>query len=353
MVCRFIDGFDYYSADDITRKWTSESGGGSLITTSNQRTGAGAISFSASFAHMSRTLDDQSTWIIGFAWKSTANFSGQPLIVFYDNETIQCSLIINGDGTLEVVNGTGTAVANGKAVLALHGSRYAFIEMKVTISDSIVADSCVVRINEQIVITVDAGEDLQAGTNSTVNKIWISGGSGTVGVHADDLYMFDGTDGGGTDPINNDFAGDVKVATHWPNGNGATSDFTGSDADSTDNYLHLDEALTDDDSTYVESITPGQIDLHAFDDLATVPDGIRAVQINNVVRKTEAGSRTMRSVTRPASTNFFGTSKSLSFSEDVDAYVNEFDVYDEDPETNLAWTESGFNATQFGIETET
>ena len=354
MVCRFIDGTDYYNASDYTRKYTTEFSAGTLLTSTLQRTGAGAIQFSGAFAELTKTLDDQASWIVGCAFKSIDFFSGLPLIKFIDNATVQCALLINGDGTLEIVRGdSATAVANGKATSALHANRFVFVEVKVTISNSIAASSCIVRINERVVITVDAGEDLQISTNATANKIFFSGNASTVGTIVDDLYIFDGNAGPGTDPINDDFAGDVKVATHWPDGNGATSQFTGSDADSVNNYLHLDEALTDDNSTYVESITPGQIDLHTFDDLATTPDDIKAVQINHVVMKTEAGSRTMRSVIRPVSTNRFGSSLGLSYSEDTDAYINEFEVYDRDPETDAAWTESGFNATEFGIEIET
>ena len=57
----------------------------------------------------------------------------------------------------------------------------------------------------------------------------------------------------------------------------------------------------------------------------------------------------MRSVTRPTSSNFFGASKSPS----AGSYHNEIEILNEDPETGLAWTESGFNATEFGVEIET
>ena len=348
MVCRFMDSFDYYPSGDASfqRKW--DNAAFTLLTTANQRTGTSAVSIGAGAAQFSRTFDDQASWIVGFAVRMT-KFPEFAILEFRDVSTAQCSLKFRGDGTLEVVRDTATAVAGGVSTLAvLHTNRYVFIEIKVTIANSIAASSCVVRVNEQVVITVDAGEDLQVTGNPTADTIHFRGVN-TVTMTIDDVYIFDGTDGGGTEPTNDDFAGDVTVKIHLPDGNGTTNNFTGSDADSVDNYLLVDENPTDNDTTYVESSTIGHIDLYTVDNLADTPLDFKAIQINNVVRKDDSGTKTVRAVVRPASTNFFGASKSP-----VDGtYTNEIEILNEDPETEAAWTESGFNATEFGLEIET
>ena len=343
MVCRFLDSFDYYVGADYLRKWTT-SFGTIGITTTNQRTGTQAMEWNSAVNNITRTFDDQASWVMGFGLKRSGNGT-QALVRFLDVSTTQCSLLLNLDGTVSIVRGTATAVAGGKSTFSMKIKRYYHIEVKVTIANSIGANTAVVRINEKIVLTVDAGEDLQSTANATADIIRIDGLSSQE-TNIDDLYVFDGTDGGGTEPTNDDFAGDMKIGAHWPSGNGATSDFLGSDVDSVDNYLLVDEALTDDDTTYVESSTIGHIDLYAFDDLAETPIEIKAIQINSVVRKDDAGAKTVRAVIRPTSTNFVGDSKSPQDG----VYSNEIEILNEDPETEAAWTEAGFNATEFGLE---
>ena len=341
MVCRFIDGFDYSAVGDLSRKWTLANPNGVDLP----RNGVGGVRFTSTSQQLSKTLDDQPSWIVGFAFKSGTIFG--IIVTFIDNITTQCSLSIAPDGALGVVRGISTAVAGGRSVAILRADNWYYIEMKVTIANSIAANSCVVRINEQIVLTVDAGEDLQVTGNATADVVRFPGNFNGAGF--DDVYIFDGTDGGGTEPTNDDFAGDMKVEAHWPDGNGTTNNFLGSDADSVDNYLLVDEAITDDDTTYVESSTIGHIDLYTVDNLAETPLDFRVVQINSVVRKDDSGTKTVRAVVRPASTNFFGASKSP-----VDGtYTNEIEILNEDPNTEAAWTESGFNATEFGLEIET
>ena len=352
MVCRLIDGFDYYNTADVTRKWTTSNVSPIIVGAAEARNGAGALEFNIFGSVITRTFDDQTTWIVGFALKPTLDFSGSAICRFIDVGTTQCTLTLNTDGTLQVFRGASTSITDGQSVAVLTIGIYQHIEWKVTISNSIAADSCIVRMNETEIINVAAGQDLQETANSSANVVSFSGfaASGKT-VTFDDLYIFDGTDGPDTVPVNNDFAGNNKVLTHWPDGNGSTNELVGSDADSVDNYLLVQEALTDDDSTYVESTTPGEIDLYEVEDLKETALSIEAVQVNIVVRKDEAGTSSVRSLIRPLTTNFAGVTVFPSFGEDpADSYVNEFDVYDKDPETDLAWTEAGFNATEFGIE---
>lgn len=345
MVCRFIDGFDYYSTADLNRKWTFV-GSSATVVSSPIRTGVGGLQItnSNSFGMISKTLDDQASWVVGFAFR-IGSLSGVDVIVqFIDVATVQCGLRRLGDGTLQVTRGESTAVANGTSVAAIAIGIWYYIEMKVTISDSIGSNTCEVYLNGANIITVDAAEDLKATANASADVIMFQSRSSTGTNLFDDLYIFDGT---GAE--NNDVIGDVKVQAHYPDTNGTTSDFLGSDADSVDNYLLVDEVDTDDDSTYVESNTPGDIDLYEVDDFADTPSAIHAVQINAVSKKVDAGGRTMRIVTRPVSTNIFGASINPSAA----SYVNETQVYDLDPEVSSAWTESTFNDTEFGIEVET
>ena len=349
MVCRLIDSFDYYATSDLDRKWTTITGS-VILSTAVTRTGPNVLRIrNSGFQSVAKTFDSQASWIVGYAFQVSTLPTGivTRLFEFIDSATVQCFLRLNSDGRLEVLRGAAIAVSGGVSTRAINMGIWYFLEMKVTIADSIGADSCKVRINGQDWITVDAGEDLKETANATADIIRMSNNSSGAGfLYIDNLYIFDGTDGGGTEPTNDDFAGDIKVGFHLPDGNGATNEFTGSDADSVDNFLLVDENPTDDDTTYVESSTIGHIDLYTVEDLAETPLDFKAVQINSVIRKDDSGVKSVRMVIRPTSTNFFGG----NIDPQDGVYTNEIEILNEDPETEAAWTESGFNATEFGLE---
>ncbi len=342
MTCRFMDGFDYYSTGDLIRKWTSLSST-PTIQSGTVRTGANALQTNST-RMVNLTLDSQASWVFGFGFRITDLTVAHNIIEVKDSSTVQCSLNLATDGTLEVFRGTATVVTGGAGTFVLNPNTWYYIEFKVTIADSIGANTCEVQINGANDITVTTGQDLKASGNATADNFRF-GTSGVGGGTAffDDLYIFDGT---GSD--NNDFAGDSKIVTQYPNGEGNVNDFTGSDADSTDNHLHVDETDTDDDTSYNESSTVDHIDLYTYDDLAVTPETIHAVQMNMVVKKDDAGSRTIRAITRPTSTNFEGPIKSPSNG----SYLNFIQILNVNPQTSAAWTESTFNATEFGITIE-
>lgn len=343
MAGRFLDGFDYYSTSDLTRKWTS------IVSTptvqsGTVRTGSNALQANSTRA-VKLTLDSQATWIIGFGFRVTSFANAQRLLEFIDSTTTQCSLLLATDGTLDVVRGISTVVTDGAGTFVLNINTWYYIEMKVTIANSIGANTCQVQVNGANDITVATGQDLQVSGNATADnfELGMLNAGGATGFF-DDVYIFDGT---GSE--SNDFAGDSKIVTQYPDGEGNVNSFTGSDADSTDNHLHVDETDTDDDTSFNESSTVDHIDLYTFDDLAVTPATIHTIQINMVVKKDDAGGRTIRSMTRPVSTNIESTE---IYSPSNGSYLNFMKIYDLNPEVSSAWTESTFNATEFGITIE-
>ena len=220
-----------------------------------------------------------------------------------------------------------------------------FIEIKATIANSIGAGTCVVKVNNETVITVATGQDLQATANATADTIALGFFTSVLSGNPwdfDDLYVCDGTGG-----VNDDFLGDCRVECLMPNGNGTTNQFTGSDADSTDNYLHVDEVSPDDDTSYNENSTAGNQDLYAFGNLAVAPATIHGVQTNIMAKKDDAGARSVMGLVRSGTTTYDGNTEALS----EGAYVNYTKPYDVDPDTSAAWIEAGVNAVEVGVET--
>lgn len=165
-------------------------------------------------------------------------------------------------------------------------------------------------------------------TSTVVNEFWI-----------DDLYTADTTGG-----VNDSFLGPVAITVKYPDGNGNYSNLTGSDGNSTDNYLLVDEDPPDDGTTYVESGTEGDEDTYTFDDVTGSPT-IYGVVASMYSRRTQTGAKYLRAITRLSSTDYTGTAKSLATSYGV---LEE--VWDQNPNTSTAWTATTFNGAEFGAE---
>jgi len=138
----------------------------------------------------------------------------------------------------------------------------------------------------------------------------------------------------------------------YPTGNGNYSEFDGSDGNSTDNYLLVDEPNADDDTTYVEFSTVSERDSYSFCNLGeTVSgEGVLAVQLLNKVKK-EGGTeaRTAKSFVRISSTDYDSATEHTL----VDGtYTTEADLLVESPATTAQWTESEANALEAGIKVE-
>jgi len=163
-------------------------------------------------------------------------------------------------------------------------------------------------------------------------------------VYIDDLYVCDETGA-----VNNTFLGPVKVATLNPTDNGASSDFTGSDADSTDNYAHVyDSAGQNDDVTYVESDTTDHIDLYDYDDMPADIGDIHGIDVVSVVKNDVMGGGTVRQgapIVRSGGTNYQGDTYNVG-----SPYVHKHHILEEDPDTSTAWDEAGVEAAEFGVK---
>jgi hypothetical protein len=157
--------------------------------------------------------------------------------------------------------------------------------------------------------------------------------------YIDDLYILET----GSSP-NNNFLGDCRVDTLMPNGEGNYSAWTCSTG-GTHSAL-VDEAVPN-TSDYVESSTAAQKDSWAFANLTAVTGTIFGAAINLAALKSDAGARDIKPLCRSGSTDSLGSAFSLSTDQ---LYVQK--IYEVDPNTASAWTESNVNSAEFGVECE-
>lgn len=114
-------------------------------------------------------------------------------------------------------------------------------------------------------------------------QFWIKNGYNYCGI--DDIALNDTTGG-----VDDSWPGDGIITKVYPNGNGATSDWTGNDADKVNNYLQVDDFPRDNDTTYVYASggASGSQDQYALSDYSGAGKTILRIFPEARVRKTQA-----------------------------------------------------------------
>lgn len=335
----FADSFDHYSI--VGKKWTNQRGS----PTAALDTAAGRFGTTGWYAN-SRYLVKQlganyPTLIVGVAYKpnSTGWGDDEAILNFKDAGSQQCELRYNMTSGLWSVQRAGSTVASATSLISLASFHY--IEFKATIHNS--AGVAAVRVNGVEIINA-TGLDTQNTANAYINELRI--GSATDDYRDacfDDLYLLE-TAGGGLV----DFLGDVRIECIRPTGNGASSQWVGSDGNSVDNYALVDETTPNDDTDYVESQIVADKDTYAFGNLATVSGTVYAVQILPYARKTDAGARSIKSIARlSGGTEEDGTERAL-----LTTYQYFADIRETKPGGG-AWSIADVNGAEFGVKVTT
>lgn len=334
MALRFIDSFDHYATADATKKGWTFTGVG--ISTINGRRGTGSLTASGSWTAV-KVLDNQPTWIVGCAFKCTTlpSSTAIPIIDIRDAATSQCDLRINSSGTLSVTRG-GTVLGITTATIPL--AAFVYIELLITVHAS--AGVAKIMLNSNIELSL-TGINTQNNANAYANTIRLGPNpSSTLGfVYYDDLYICDGT---GSAP-HNTFLGDCRVDALFPNGDGTHQTWTPSTAGT--HYTLVDEA-TPNTTDYVSSSTVGQRETYQMQNLTAATGTIYGAQLNAAILKSDAGARSYKSLILSSASESLGAVVALSVSQ-----IYGLHIQTTDPATSVAWTESGINAAQCGVET--
>lgn len=335
MTILFIDSFDHYTT--LGQKgWIA--GSNAVITTSGRNSTVGRMANSGN--NTGSYLDLPSTYttlVVGAAFNIDENTVQRDFLGLADSGTIQLGLRLDGSGRIEVRR-NATLIQTGTTILAL--DTWYYIEFKATIDNS--SGSYEVRINGVSELS-NIAQDTQATGNAYINRVYFqstaAGGGATTGrVYADDVYILD------TTGSPNDFLGDVRVQTILPSGNGNSSQLVGSDGNSTDNYLLVDEAAPDGDTTSVQSLTSGHKDTYAYGNLTPTTGTVYAVQLLPYAKKTDAGLRQIKSVARVATDEADGATETLTTD-----YLYYPEIMATQPNGG-AWTITDVNSAEFGVE---
>jgi hypothetical protein len=219
-----------------------------------------------------------SAGVCGAAFQRSSNDPvGAKLISLYAGATEVIFLRTNAAdlGTLEVVIGSTVVGSAPKPTPLLN--TWAYVEVGWTVG----AGTGKFQLAWNGVQILDL-TGLAMGTANITEHRWVS----NVYNYIDDLYLLDLT---GPAPYNARL-GDCRVETLLPNGDGASSQWLGSDGNSVNNSLLVDENPVN-TTDYVAASAVGLRDLYAVTDPSGAGAGdILAVQVQAYMAKSDAGA---------------------------------------------------------------
>lgn len=337
MACLFTDSFDYYTTAQGGRKWIAAPL--AIGTTYGRNGGQGARICGGGISQSTVNLGVNATTLItGVAMKvvSVDGTNGGPIMEWYDNATIQFEIRLHSDGSIKAYGGSGATTLLGSSapgVMPSYSTVHNSVQAKIVFHNS--TGSIIVKVNNATVLTL-TGIDTVQSANAYCNQMVFGNPRGGTGVdqYIDDLWIFDTT--GSTC---NDFAGDLRVEALRPTAAGATTQFTPLSGNNWDN---VDDATTDDETSYVSSSTVGHKDTYATANLTSTLGAVLAVVMNTVDRKDDSGTRTHSHVVGLSGTELTGA----AFSPTT-AYANHQTVFETKPGGG-AWTIADVNNMEIG-----
>jgi hypothetical protein len=322
MALLFMDGFDLA---DSAIKWGNASTGNA--TTATTRFGY-CLALYLNTNAFYKDITASTTTYVGFAVRT----NGASPEVYFGGDNAATSHIRC------VASPSGLSVFRGATQIAIYNtplvnSNYYYVEFAVTISSTV--GSVICRLDGVQLINF-SGNTKNGGTNDSVDRITfnVPGGGG----YFDDCYICNNTGGA---PYNN-FLGDVRVYSLSPTAAGSSTQWT---PDSGSNYARVNEVPYS-AANYVQSNVSGNRDTYA---LADLPGGavttIYGLQNNVIAKRTDAGAIAVKPAIKSNVTIAYGTSKFLGVGDVVIS-----DLRTTDPDTATAWTVSGINALEAGME---
>ncbi len=223
--------------------------------------------------------------------------------------------------------------------ISLTKNEWNWLAMKTVVNNS--TGSYTVQLNGTTIATA-SGVDTNAGGNGDVGFIQLS-----CPVNGFDkgwcagIIAWDDNTGSLTDFP----ALPISFATIFPVSDGDDEQWTTSSG--TDSFALVDELVPhDDDTTYLEDTVSTNRTLFNFTTLSSNFTGVHGIQINTVARETDASDFTLINTFKQNSTLYPESSQAIA----GQTYESLFNVLDQDPDTSTAWTVSGVNSLQAGIE---
>ena len=285
--------------------------------------------------------------VIGFAirFRTLRASDNERLISIFTGTTYesfyQLELELDYTGVFKLYRGSaasGTLLDTGTTVIQPYAWYY--IELRIYVDDT----------NGEYELKIDGVTEFSDSTVDTQNDAtynYVShfllrqdSSAGSPGDNdIDDVYVRGDT----TTNTAGGFLGPVSIKTCRPNANGTDRDWACSTG--TDDYALVDEQ-TYSSTDYLYDSTDGNQVTMGFEN-CTAGATIKSVILCNWSYISSGAGRDMIPLCRSNGTVYQGSPRKV-----LDLAYEAFEAYDVDPDTGSAWTESAFNAAEFGVETD-
>lgn len=332
-----VDSFDDYTTTaHLLTKWTSHAGPPTVGAFGRNGTNGLSIPDPAYGVEQISTSEQFHYAGCGFKFGVLPTTGDCVLMAFRDNGTTQVDVRLTPGGFFRVTR-NGTTLATG--VVQVATGTYFYVEFMAKIHGS--TGTYDVYINGAAAADVTgSGANTQSSANATADtlRIFRTAAVGASTISMDDCFWLSGS----TAPAR---WGDSRCEKIDPNGNGNSSQWAGSDGNSVDNYLLVDESTPNDDTDYISSSTVGDIDLFTYSNVTPTTGTVACVVVNMWARKDDAGTRTIAAVSRDSGTNSVGDNKDLATN-----YARYRQFWQLNPLTAAAWTITEVNADEFGVK---
>lgn len=333
---------DSFDTGDRHTRWITN---GTALTVAAGLHG-NSLHLSNDFAHILFPPEDQDdVFIVGMNYIVEDGFldgSANNNIVSFRGDggaTYHISLTAVEGGALRVRRGDGNdAIIHTTGVGILTIDKWHHIGMKVTLHDS--AGTIDVWVDGVNVISLTGQDTKNGGTGAVFDDIMVQTTSSNP-CKVDDFYVCNSQGS-----INNDFLGVCRVNPLFPNADAATEEWSLSAG--SDSFALVDEPDPNDDTDYIFSDVPAEITQFGLQDLTDLTAQIFGLQVTGYARKDDAGDASFRMGVESDGNTEVGADHVLS--ESYDTY---FDVFELDPDGDVAWTPAQVNALEAFVEVRT
>lgn len=372
MALLFLDSFDHYTTSEIADKWTSLSTQYVNVAVAAEGRVGNCLKWTtanapvvANFDHLRYapvSIGTTDSGVCGFAIKFTglgnleaagSAYSKRCLFAVWGaHGSAHWNACVNPDGTISLYRNNATGgILLGATGQALREDQWQFVEFEWTLHHT--TGTLNVHINgvQSFAYTGDTCANNELGASYTTQWTGVGFFKGyafgdwymdpiyqtAVTVRIDDFYLLDASGG-----VNDAPWGDVTLGYIKPDGVGNKSQW---DPSAGSNYACVDDATSDEDSTYVSTSVVNEIDTYTHENVVSGAV-IKAVQIIAHTKKGDSGANDLQAVVRISGTDYPTTTTRGVPSNTAYNYLT-FPV-DESPATTSAWGEAEFNAAEFG-----
>lgn len=276
--------------------------------------------------------DADDTLIVGFRVKFAKIYNASSkLMTFISDSTDGASLYMES-GALMFKDATGAYSVFSE--VGLQSGTWYYIEVKAKNHDT--TGTLEAKINGTSVLSLTS-LDTKGTALTYYNHVKLYGVS-TVLPRYDDLYICNGAGS-----VNNDFLGPIVVKELRPNADDTNNFVTASP--SATHYENVDEAVSDENTSYNQGNAAGAQELYGYDTLSGLATVTGVALDSNLRNNTDTDEDFQHYVDSNGT-----TANSANVTIGVSSFNTFAYIVELDPDTSSAWTTSGVNAAKFGIE---